>query len=132
MGTILLFYIGWTAGYLHSCRDKEKKPSWFYWATSFWFFSMLYGDWLLWGSLACLIIWIWKILSAFWVNRMEGGDDWGGDYGDPQPLTGPEPDVKIVPRDDDPWNQGDHPSLAPELQPASKLSEIVTPVKVAQ
>ena len=131
MGTILLFYIGWTAGYLHSCRDKEKKPSWFYWATSFWFFSMLYGDWLLWGSLACLIIWIWKILSAFWVNRMEGGDDWGGDYGDPQPLTGPEPDEKIVPRDDDPWNQGDHPGLAPELQPASKLSEIVTPVKVA-
>jgi len=70
-------------------------------------------------------------MAAFWVTRMEGGDDWGEDYCDPQPQNGPEPDLKIVIRDDDPWNQDDRPSLAPELQPGSKLSEIVTPAKVA-
>ena len=43
MDAILLFYIGWTAGYLHSCQQKGKPPSWLYGVGSFWFFSLVSG-----------------------------------------------------------------------------------------
>jgi hypothetical protein len=110
MDVIFLFWFGWTAGYLHSCHKKGKYPSWLYGVGSFWFFSIVWGDGMLWGSAICLLFWI-----LFWIPRMwkwlvtlrwHGGDD-DDDGQDPRWLSegdqGGGVSLRRVIREDDPW-----------------------------
>jgi len=128
MDAILLFYIGWTAGYLHSCQQKEKPPSWLYGVGSFWFFSLVWGDGMLWGSAICLLFWIlsWIPRLCEWVVtwRWHGRDDDDDDGQDPRWL--PEGDqgggvsLRRVIREDDPWATTEPViPIAPPVRPSS-------------
>ena len=128
MDAVILFWIGWTAGYLHSCQQKDKAPSWLYGVGSFWFFSLFWGDGMLWGSAVCLFFWILSWLPRFygWVItwRWRGGDDdddRGGDsHGLPVGDQGGGLALQRVVREDDPWsNPGAESPSSPPIRPPS-------------
>ena len=111
MDVIFLFWFGWTAGYLHSCHKKGKYPSWLYGFGSCWFFSLFWGDEMLYGCLLCLLAWIlsWIPRLCEWLVtwRWRSGDDDNDNGQDPRWL--PEGDqgggavLRRVIREDDPW-----------------------------
>jgi len=128
MDAVILFWIGWTAGYLHTCQQKGNPPSWLYAVGSFWFFSLFWGDGMLWGSALCLLFWVlsWIPRLREWIVtwRWRGGDDDDDNGDDPRWLPeggqGGGLVLSRVIREDDPWaTPAPDAPVPPTVRPAS-------------